>query len=112
VLGFVLHEILGQDGERGVIDFLSEIRRENPGAHVVVIEVSDQIHDRTQMQHGLARSYYNPYYLLHYFTNQKLETHEYWLSVFARAGFEVLARATTSAEVDSTGLELGYLLRG
>ncbi|MDC0675724.1 2-ketoarginine methyltransferase [Nannocystis radixulma] len=111
VLGFVLHEILGQEGERGVIDFLSKIRAENRGAHVVVIEVSDQIDEAKQMQHGLARAYYNPYYLLHYFTNQKLETHEYWMSVFARSGFEVLARATTSAEVDSTGFELGYLLR-
>ncbi len=112
VLGFVLHEILGQEGEDGVVEFLTRIRADNPGTHIVVIEVSDQIDSRAHMEHGLAKSYYNPYYLLHYFTNQKLETHEFWMGVYARAGFEVLAQATTSPEVDSTGLELGYLLRG
>lgn len=112
VLGFVLHEILGQEGEEGVIEFLKGIRADNPGTHIVVIEVSDMINNRARMEHGLAKSYYNPYYLLHYFTNQKLEPHEFWMTVYARAGFEVLAQATTSPEVDSTGLELGYLLRG
>ncbi len=112
ILGFVLHEILGQQGEAAVVEFLSLIREKNPDTHLIIIEVDNRIHDQARMKHGLAEAYYNPYYLLHYFTNQKLESMSFWESLFTKAGYEVIARQTTPADVDSTELEIGYLIRG
>ena len=37
VIGFVLHEILGQDGEKGVIDFLTNIINKYPDLYLIVI---------------------------------------------------------------------------
>lgn len=111
VLGFVLHEILAQEGERGVIRFLQNITDRYPDIHLIVIEVDNRFSDPTIMQHGLATAYYNPYYLMHYFTCQRLETTDFWRDLFEDAGLEVLAEETTRQEVDSTGLEVGFLLR-
>jgi 2-ketoarginine methyltransferase len=110
ILGFVLHEIMGQRGRSEVVKFLTTIRENCPDSHIVVIEVDDQIATPSVMQHALAKAYYNPYYLLHYFTNQKLLTPSEWESIFRDSGYAVKAKDTTSHNVDSTGLELGYLL--
>jgi 2-ketoarginine methyltransferase len=110
VLGFVLHEILGQGGEEQVIAFLRTVTSRYPSIKLIVIEVDDRIHDPGVMQHGLSKAYYNPYYLLHYFTGQRLERLAYWEDLFRRIGLRVVARATTDPKVDSTGLEVGYLL--
>ena len=110
ILGFVLHEIMGQRGREEVVRFLSTIRKSCPKSAIAVIEVDDQIATPGVMQHGLAKAYYNPYYLLHYFTNQKLLTQGEWESIFHDAGYAVTAKDTTSLNVDSTGLEVGYLL--
>lgn len=111
ILGFVLQEILGQIGRTGVIEFLRAVHERYPTASVVVIEVDNRHGDIDFMRRGLARAYYNPYYLIHPFTGQRLETREYWLQLFAEAGYAVVAENTTSADVDSTGLELGFLLQ-
>lgn len=111
VLGFVLHEILGQSGEAAVIEFLREFITRFPEIHLIVIEVDERMADPQIMRHGLALGYYNPYYLFHPFTSQRLAPAAYWEALFAKAGLVVLARETTSPRVDSTGLELGYLLR-
>lgn len=110
VLGFVLHEILGQSGEAGVRSFLGAIKEKHQHAKILIIEVDNQIDNNAKMKHKLAGSYYNPYYLLHYFTDQKLETKQFWDELFDSVGYKIAAYGTTSEEVDSTGLELGYLL--
>jgi 2-ketoarginine methyltransferase len=111
VLGFVLHEILGADGEAGVQDFLLSLTRRFPSMAIIVIEVDHQPRNPTIMRHDLARAYYNPYYLFHHFTNQRLEDGEYWRGLFSRLGFAIHAEETTDPRMDSTGLELGFLLR-
>jgi len=111
IIAFVLQEILGQDGRDGAKRFLQQVAAKFPGAHLVVIEVDDKAADTAAMRHPLAQAYYNPYYLVHYFTDQLLERRDYWIELFEEAGFELLAQSTTSVDVDSTGFELGFLLK-
>jgi 2-ketoarginine methyltransferase len=112
VFGYVLHEILGQDGEQAVVMLLKRVAARFPDINIVVIEVANEIQNPTAMQHGLAINFWNPYYLIHYFTRQHLETRAYWEKLFAEAGLSIVGFTTTDPHVDSTGLELGYLLRG
>jgi 2-ketoarginine methyltransferase len=111
VLGFVLHEILGQDGVAGVRDFLTTLVGRFPDLHLIVIEVDQQMDNPEVMRHGLSLAYYNPYYLLHAFTSQRLETPAFWERLFVECGLEIAAKEHTDPEVDSTRLEVGYLLR-
>ena len=76
-------------------------------------EVVDRLlwRDAQVMRHGLALAYYNPYFLLHSFTAQRLLPHAAWLEIFAEAGLQLLATEYASELVDSTRLEIGYLLR-
>lgn len=111
VLGFVLHEILGQAGRPAVVEFLQKIVRRFPTINLIIIEVDNQFDNVRAMRHRLSLAYYNPYYLLHCFTNQLLVQDADWLTIFAEAGLSLITRETTSAQVDSTGLEIGYLLR-
>jgi len=111
VIGFVLHEILGQEGRQGVVDFLKGLVDRFPGLSLVVIEVDGKLSDRARMGEGLGLAYYNPYSTLHPFTLQRLESPSFWDAVFEDAGLQTLACLTTDPEVDATGLELGYLLR-
>ncbi|WP_379138129.1 2-ketoarginine methyltransferase [Paenibacillus sp. sgz500958] len=111
VLGFVLHEILGQEGEEGVAKFLNTVTERYPDINIIIIEVDNRIDDPAIMRHGLSLAYYNPYYLLHYFTEQRLETESYWDKLFERCGLSIIAKETTDPNVDSTGLEIGYLLK-
>jgi 2-ketoarginine methyltransferase len=112
VFGFVLQEVLAQEGEQAVIDLLRSTVDSFPAINVVVIEVADEIRNPAVMRHGLARNFWNCYYLLHSFTNQRLESREFWEGLFDKAGLTVHHTITTPANVDSTGVELGYLLRG
>lgn len=112
VFGFVLHEVLAQEGEQAVVELLRGVVERFPAINVVVIEVADRIDEPGIMRHGLATNFWNPYYLIHYFTRQRLERRPFWDDLFARAGLRVAAFTTTDPHVDSTGLELGYLLRG
>jgi 2-ketoarginine methyltransferase len=111
VLGFVLHEVMGQEGEDGVIRFLRQVVDRFPAIHLVVIEVDQRTDDPSVMRHGLALAYYNAYYLLHAITPQRLETQRYWEHLFERCELDVLAKQSVDPAVDSTGLEVGYLLR-
>jgi len=112
VFGYVLQEILGQDGEDAVIDLLRSTVTRFPLINVVVIEVANEIRNPSVMRHGLARNFWNTYFLVHSFTRQRLETRAFWERLFDRAGLTCHQRVTTPLSVDSTGLELGYLLRG
>lgn len=111
VLGFILQEILGQQGEPGVIKFLTSIIERFPDINLIVIEVDNQIENAAIMNHKLATAYYNPYYLLHYFTEQELQTDQWWQSIFEKCGLDIVAKDYPYDEVDSTRLELGYLLK-
>ena len=111
VIGFVLHEILGQTGRQGVVDFLKGLVGRFPELSLVVIEVDGKLADIKHMSDGLGLAYYNPYSTLHPFTLQKLESPSFWEAVFHDAGLKILACLTTDTNVDSTGLEIGYLLR-
>ena len=111
VISFVLHELLGQLGEEQVKHFLKTLVSKYPAIDIVVIEVDNQIDTPEIMRHELSRAYYNPYYLLHYFTNQKLETDAYWMNLFKACGLDIIEKEHPDKNVDSTKLELGYLLR-
>ncbi|HVG59544.1 MAG TPA: 2-ketoarginine methyltransferase [Hyalangium sp.] len=111
VLGFVLHEVLAQEGEAAVIELLDRLTQRFPELNLIVIEVDYRIDDPRAMQHGLSLAYYNSYYLLHPFTRQRLETEPFWDRLFERGHLEIVAKDRVSADVDSTGLTIGYLLR-
>lgn len=111
ILGFVLHEIVGTEGREGTVRFLRTVIDRFPRIRLIVIEVDERSRDPNIMRHGLSLAYYNPYYLLHNFTTQQLLPHATWLELFAEAGLEVLATEYASELVDSTRLEIGYLLR-
>lgn len=108
---FALQEILEQDGEDAIRGLLRRSAERYPNSCWLVVEVDHQPTSPKVMAHGLGLAYYNPYYLLHALTEQRLETREFWDSLFDSAGMEVVAFEHPSASVDSTDLELGYLLR-
>jgi hypothetical protein len=47
---------------------------------------------------------------MHQITEQRLESTEFWKTLFEKAGAEIKALFTTDPEVDFTGWELGFLL--
>ncbi|MBN6050709.1 methyltransferase domain-containing protein, partial [Nonomuraea sp. RK-328] len=108
IAAFSLQEVLEQRGRSVVVSLVRRLLG-HPGAYLAVVEVD---YDPAVVQgHGLGMAYYNPYYLLHEITNQRLETTDFWTGLFAEAGTQVVTRLTTDPEVDSTGLEIGFLLR-
>lgn len=107
---FVLQELLEQQGRAHVVRLIAEVFKRNPRAHWIVIEVDNQMNNRKIMAHELATAYYNPYFLIHRLTEQRLENEGFWQELFREAGADIVLRLTTDPSVDSTGLELGYLL--
>jgi 2-ketoarginine methyltransferase len=110
ILGFVLQEILGQVGREGLAQFVRSLLARYPQAHIIVIEVDNRHDEVSFMREGLASAYYNPYYLLHAFTAQRLEPPEFWRELFEDCGGTVVREQTTDPNVDSTGLEIGFLV--
>ncbi|MEG4629484.1 2-ketoarginine methyltransferase [Microcoleus sp. AR_TQ3_B6] len=110
IVGYVLQEVLGQDGESGVSKFLTGILERFPDIYIIVIEIEDQITNKKIMGHSMSLAFYNPYYLLHYFTNQRLEKLEFWERLFEKCQLEVKAKKFADINVDSTDLTVGYLL--
>ncbi|MGW6742296.1 2-ketoarginine methyltransferase [Streptomyces sp. NPDC055025] len=109
---FVLQEMLEQESESAVEELLRKTMENHPGAHWLVIEVDHQLDDPGTMAHALGLSYYNPYFLLHVITEQRLEKRAFWDELFDRARLDVVDFAHPDVRVDSTALELGYLLVG
>lgn len=105
ILGYVIQEILGQKGRAGVIKFLTQLTDRFPKLNIIVMEV-DMQWDAPIMQHGYALAFYNPYYLIHGFTNQRLETAAFWEVLFADCGLEIRAKES----IDTTNLIPVYLL--
>lgn len=111
ILAFVIHEVLGQEGEPGVRRLLAGLFDAAPDLDLVVIDVDLRSADQAAMAHPLARNYYNAYFLLHPFTGQRLVPREWWERLFADCGLTVVASGTTDPSMDSTGFEIGWLLR-
>jgi 2-ketoarginine methyltransferase len=110
VASFVLQEILAQDGVEELVGMVRQLLRRAPEAVLAVVEVDHRPADPAVMRHGLGLAYYNPYYLMHRLTEQRLELRSFWERLFAEAGLRCLATRTADPAVDSTGLEIGYLL--
>ena len=111
VFGFVLQELLEQEGEQAVISLLRNIVQRFPQINVVVVEVENAVANPAVMRHGVARNFWNPYYLIHAFTEQRLESRRFWEGLFEAAGLRVEQLITTDPAVDSSGVEVGYLLQ-
>jgi 2-ketoarginine methyltransferase len=109
ITAFVLQEILEQEGRSRIVDLLKGTFDRFPEAHWVVIEVDHQPRD-PRIRTGLGVSYYNPYYLLHHLTEQRLETTNFWHEVFRDAGLSVEAVEYPEPSYDSMRLKVGFLL--
>jgi len=111
VLAFVIHEVLGQDGEAGVRELLTALFEASPDLDLVIIDIDLHSADAEAMHHPLAQNYYNAYFLLHPFTQQRLESKEWWEKMFEECGLRVVRSLFTDPAMDSTGFEVGWLLR-
>ncbi|WP_051450449.1 methyltransferase domain-containing protein [Actinospica robiniae] len=107
---FSLQEVLEQQDRDAVVQLVHAAVHCAEDSHLVVIEVDHRPDDPSKMRHGLGTAYYNPYYLLHQVTEQRLETTGFWRRLFSDAGTRVEAWMTTDPRVDSTALEFGCLL--
>jgi 2-ketoarginine methyltransferase len=110
VVAFVLQEILGQDGEAAVMSFLDATFDRFPNLRLLALEVDYQVNNPRIMRHGLGAAFYNPYYLLHPFTDQRLESSSYWKALFVRCGLYTISTETIDPLTDSTGLVVGFVL--
>jgi 2-ketoarginine methyltransferase len=106
---FVLQEMLQQDGEQAVEDMLRNTFDSYPNARWLVVEMDYQPTSPI-MAHGLALAFYNPYFLIHTITEQRLHTRQWWIDVFDRLGLTRVAAANPDSRADSTGLQFGFLL--
>jgi len=110
VLSFVLHEILGTRGEKGVTGFLSAIRRRFPRCAIVVVEVDESFTKEQLRDSQIGLGYYNAYLLLHTFTGQQLMPASFWMTLFERCGYDVATTKAIPAAADPLGAEKGFLL--
>jgi 2-ketoarginine methyltransferase len=110
LIAFTLQEILEQRGRPAVVDLVRDALRASTDAYLIVIEVDWKVNEPSVMRHGLGLAYYNPYYLIHALTEQRLESREFWRAVAEDAGGTVLAVGEVDPHVDSTGLEFGFLI--
>lgn len=107
---FTLQEILGSSGEDILVERMTSAAQHWPDARWIVVEVDHQPgSDVMRMMYGLG--YYNPYFLLHPLTRQRLLPRLEWIRIFERAGLAVQEELTADPAVDPTGFELGFLLR-
>lgn len=110
IAGFVLHELLGQDGIEGVSQVLRGLIARGV-EHLMIIEVDDKHGDPDRMRDGLAKAYYNGYFLLHPLTGQRLAGESFWEQLFDDLGLLTVAKAKAPEALDGTGFCIGWLLR-
>jgi 2-ketoarginine methyltransferase len=110
ITAFVLQEVLEQSGRDAVLDLLQKSFTAHPDAKWIVIEVDHRPDDDAVMGHGLGLAYYNPYYLIHKVTEQRLEPVRFWEELYREAGLSVLAMEYPDSRYDSLGLKVGFLL--
>lgn len=106
---FILQEVLEQEGEAAVEELLRTTLDTYPEALWLVVEMDLQPTSPV-MAHGLAKAFYNPYFLIHSITEQRLGTDDYWQRLFERVGLQVMHVDHPDSRADSTGLQFGYLL--
>jgi len=111
ITAFVLQELLEQTGRPSVVELIRTTFERYPDAYWVVVEVDHRPLDAEVMSHPLGLAYYNPYYLLHVVTEQRLESLAFWEELFAEAGVKTLAIERPDPKIDSLGLKVGFLLR-
>lgn len=110
---FVLQEVLEQSGRPAVLALLQSTFDRYPAASWVVIEVDRMPAGAGALSTNLGLAYYNPYYLIHDLTKQRLEGRGFWLELFREAGCEVVAIEYPDPKYDSLQLKIGFaLVRG
>lgn len=110
ITAFVLQEVLEQSGRAAVLEILNSAFNRYPDSYWIVIEVDHRPNDSTVMTKGLGLAYYNPYYLIHQLTEQKLEQVEFWEQLYREAGLHIVAIEHPDPSYDSLGLKVGFLL--
>ncbi|WP_169813829.1 methyltransferase domain-containing protein [Nocardia pseudobrasiliensis] len=111
IISFVIHEILGQDGELGVREFLRSLFETNPGVELLVIDIDYCWDDPERMRDPHCVNYYNHYFLLHPFTDQRLRPKQYWVDLFDSAGLEIVVEDVDTPGLDETGIVTALLVR-
>jgi 2-ketoarginine methyltransferase len=109
MFAFVLQEILPLIGEREFVDYLRRTREAGFAGNVLAIEVEYDPDDLAVLRTPIGLGYYNPYYLLHPLTNQKLMPVQRWKDLFKEAGYRLVAEETVDPRVDPSGLEVGLV---
>lgn len=110
IAAFTLQELLEQQGRDAVVQAVS-LALARPSAHLGVVEVDNQSANPKAMSDDFAKAYYNPYFLIHVLTEQRLLPLAQWRDLFADAGATILDECTTAREIDPTGFMVGFLLR-
>lgn len=110
VVAFVLQEVLEQSGRDKIIEVLRRLKKRHSGGKIVVIEVDRADRDTTKMSSELGLGYYNPYFLIHRLTEQRLEPPSFWRELFSEAGWKVAQQVHPEPSYDSLELKIGYLL--
>ena len=110
ITAFVLQEILEQSGRAAILEMLNSVFDRYPDSYWIVIEVDHRPNDATVMTKGLGLAYYNPYYLIHHLTEQKLERVGFWEQLYRDAGLRVISIEYPDTSYDSLGLKVGFLL--
>ncbi|ABA47851.1 methyltransferase domain-containing protein [Burkholderia pseudomallei] len=111
LFGFVLQEIIAQIGRPAFIEYLRKLGRKFADSYLMVMEVDYDIDNREVMHSPMGRGYYNPYFLLHPFTNQLLLPKREWDEIFAQAGYDVVRDEVTSPKADPSGFGICYVLK-
>ncbi|MEM7530537.1 MAG: helix-turn-helix domain-containing protein [Chloroflexota bacterium] len=107
ILGYVLHDLLTEDGRNGVKRFLTQFTDRFDGLNLIVMEIDDQRDAPGFVDHDYALAFYNYYYLLHGFIDQEVKQSSFWEEIFVEARLEIVAKEG----IDSTGWLPCYLLR-
>lgn len=110
ITAFVLQEVLEQSGRAAVVELLRRTFEADPEASWVVIEV-DRRHPLSAEPSDLALGYYNPYFLIHRLTEQRLLPVEEWKSIYREAGVDVVREVFPDPAYDPLGIKFGHLLR-
>lgn len=110
VFAFVLHEILEQSGYDELLKLLKDLRARFPASQLIVIEVEQQFFNTERMKTSIERDYYNPYFLIHTFTEQELKGLAFWRNLYDEAGYTIEKEQSINDIVDPSGLEVGFLL--
>ncbi len=111
LMGFVLQEIIAQIGRDALVAYLRKMGKKFSSSYLMVMEVDYDIDNREVMRSDVGIGYYNPYFLLHPFTNQRLLPKQSWNQIFVEAGYEIVIDEVTSPKADPTGFGICYVLK-